>query len=338
MHRNTSLAVLVLGAALTACATKVDVVGKFAPNSGLTVEKTPRRIAVVDFNGHGGQSSALELEGVLAQAKFEGKPFFTIVDRARTRDLMGEFVRKARGELDPATVASLGRQVGAEGILFGEVGKNFHSERSQHQRTECSGYNDKGKCRSWSTHKVQCTDRTASFSITPRLVNVETAQVVYASPKGATSSTSYCSGESQSVSDEQLLANARRSAMLDVRRDLAPYEMTIKVKLKEDTDGLEGAAKETFEGAIAFANAGRMDRACEMWRRMQADGHKTIAVLYDIAVCVETEGDLQKALQSYQVVDRMLVEPDSDVNDALKRVTAQIDEKKKIGRPNTAGS
>lgn len=56
----------------------------------------------------------------------------------------------------------------------------------------------------------------------PRLVNVETGQVVYSQEHTGTATSSYCSGDAV-ASNDTLLAQARDRAILEIIRDIAPH-------------------------------------------------------------------------------------------------------------------
>ena len=64
------------------CATpKVNVAGRFPANNQRAANL--RRVTIAGFQGRGGSNFAAALETELASTKFDGKPYFTLVEIGR---------------------------------------------------------------------------------------------------------------------------------------------------------------------------------------------------------------------------------------------------------------
>jgi hypothetical protein len=243
---------------------------------------------------------------------------------------MGEFARSVQGEIDPATAARFGKQIGAQAILFGRVTANG-IERSYHEGSvlRCIRRNSIGLCTKFRRVEARCVHNQARFGVLTRLVNVETAQIVYSKQHAAIAQSDSCSGSM--VDDDSLMAAARHKALSEVVPDIAPTNVVLNIPLKTASSTLTGAAKSQFRGAVAFAKAGRMNRACQIWRSINNSGNtQSVATVYDLAVCAEANGKLSEALEMYETADQRLQQPDSDVDAALTRVRTEIAQRQQL--------
>lgn len=321
-------------AALAGCATNnTHIAAQMAPRA-LPADLSVQRIAVMPFRGRGGRAVSDELQANLINHQFNGKPYFTVLDRNRSqsRRLMGEFARNLQGEIDPATAARFGKQIGAQAILFGRVTSNG-IERSYYEGSvlRCIRQNSIGLCTKFRRVAARCVHDKARFGVLTKLVNVETAQIVYSKQHTAIAQSDSCTGPM--VDDDSLMAAARHKALSEVVPDIAPTNIVLNVPIKTDSSTLTGAAKSQFKGAVAFEKAGRMNRACQIWRSINNSGDThSVAVVYDLAVCAEAQGKLAEALDMYKTADQRLQAPDSDVDAALKRVRAEIAQRQDLSR------
>lgn len=302
--------------ALASCAPTLGVQGKFTPQSGLPIGAY-RTIAVVPFDGFGGASVARELEARLASATFEGKPYFRIVPAPPEA-------------LDDVEAASLGRRLGVDAVLTGTV-RAFSSNRPFYEyRDECAQTNDQGKCIRYVRVQVDCWEADADVTVSPRLIDARSGQIVYAQVKRGSARDRGCEGSSGYAAESRLVAQAREEAIRDIRFDLAPFERRIDVSLKDSTDGLTPDQKSAFNQGMDFAKAENVVRACEIWRGLQAQGANTLPLAFNIGVCAEVAGDFEGALKIYENLQRGLAKPDDGVEEALKRVRGLIAEREKL--------
>jgi curli biogenesis system outer membrane secretion channel CsgG len=262
---------------------------------------------------------------MLVNHRFEDRPYFTVVDRARTQELMREYGRSLRGEIDPSTAVRFGKQIGAEGVYFGNVaGADISTRRYTAKESYCTRTNSSGKCKDWGTREVSCREQIATVTLVPRLVNVETGRVVYRSESAGIVNSSACGGDS-GVADELLLEEATARAVAKIRADIAPNEVLTRVELMEEPSSLDSAATAEFDRGLAFAKEQRMDRACQIWDQLSARTKGVDnALLYNIAVCAETEGNYEDALNLFEQLDQRLLQPDENVSNALQHLKSTL--------------
>jgi hypothetical protein len=307
---------MMAAAALTSCAPTLGVQGKFSPQSGLTVGAY-RTIVVAPFSGFGGPAVARELEARLASATFEGKPYFRVVPAPPD-------------PVDAVDAAPLGRALGVDAVLTGDV-RSFSSNRPYYEyRDECAATDSSGKCVRYVRVQIECYDADADVTVSPRLVDVKTGQIVYSSVKRGSARDRQCGRIGGFSIESQLLDEAREEAIRDIRFDLAPFERKIDVELKDSTDGLTPEQRAQFKQGMDFAKAENVGRACEIWRGLQDGGASTVSVQFNLGVCAETAGDFTGALRIYENLQRALPKPDDDVTKAVARVRGQIAERERL--------
>lgn len=308
---------------LIGCGPAVHTVAMVPPKSREAANL--QRVAVLGFQGPNAERIDAAFETMLVNHRFVERPYFTVVDRARTQELMREYGRSLRGEIDPSTAVRFGKQIGAEGVYFGNVAvAGVDSRRYTGMEPYCTRHNSSGKCKDWGMREVSCVERTATVTLVPRLVNVETGRVVYRAERTGSASTSGCGGNT-GLPDTTLMEDATTQAVAQIRADIAPNEVLTRVNLMEEPSALDEIATAEFERGLAFAKEQRMDRACSIWdglntRARGADN----ALLYNIAVCEETKGNYEQALSLFEQVDQRLLKPDDNVSEALQRLKSTL--------------
>jgi len=301
-----------------------------------------KEVAVLPFDGADGMEIAAEIEGVLAAINIGDKQYFTLVDRTRLDRIISEMKLTQSALVDPNTAASLGKMVGAKGIYTGvvtvsNISNSYYSEdRSKCVQTQTK-YDKKGRpyegpCIKWSKYTVNCIKRIANLSVTPKLIEVETGRVVYANNISGTASSSACQDSAVPLANPfELMQMARQSVKHKFRTDVAPYYITFEIKLMDSTEGIGSKESEKkFEQGIDFAKNNRLDRACELWGEARILSPNSASILYNLGICAEMVGDLEQAYDLYKKADRQMGRPDEKVSSALYRVSAQIQQQKKL--------
>jgi hypothetical protein len=317
--QKCNIAAIILGALLLAAcvAPTTSVRMQFA---GKTSAAQYRRVAVLPFDGDGGVEATKDFESMLASAQYEGRPYFTVVDRTTLQDVFGERSLQQNVLASPQSTKRLGKLLGVDALYSGSAFiMPTAISPSLESRTICPEKG--GKCRDI---QVPCTTKSVGFKLVPRLVEVNHAQVVYSEAKVSSASSHWCADSGADVSEQVLLRQAVDDVFAQVREDVAPYEKYVSVRYKTDEAGLHPGSIEAFKGALDFAKAGRFDRACQIWSQLRPVNPGSLSVAYDVAVCEEVSGQLNNALAHYQQIDQNLTKPDEDVSQALMRVRAAL--------------
>lgn len=320
------LCAVVMLSNLFGCATTVQTSKQIPARYAEAAEL--RRVASLGFKGSHYESQVnAAFETMLVNHQYNGQPYFTVADRTRTKELMGEMKRSLSGEVDSSTAIKFGKKIGVQGIYFGDITTlDFNTHYVQSNQQYCMRQGRK-KCKEWGNRPVNCSERTASITLVPRLINVETGQVVYREQYIGKASSMACPGYS-SKDDQTLLTEALQFTISNIRGDIAPTTSLVSVKLMDEPSNLDAQETEQFASGLEFSKGARMDRACEIWRALnQRVTSRDNALLFNVAVCEELDGNLDQALKLYTLVDRRLTIPDTNVSQALNRITSTLNTK-----------
>lgn len=300
-----------------------------------------KEVAVLPFEGERGREFSAEIEGVLASVNIGDKQYFSLVDRTKLDKVISEMKLSQSALVDSNTAAKVGKLVGAKGIYTGVVSASDTSDSSyREERTRCAynvtKYDKKGRayeeCGKWQTYTVSCTKRNATFTFTPRLIEVETGRIVYANNISGTASSSACEDSKTPLAAPfELIDRAKWVAKAQLKRDVAPYYVTFEIKLMDSTDGIASKeAEKKFEEGIDYARGNRFDRACELWGEARILSPNTPSIIYNLGICSEVIGELEQALDLYKKADRAYGKPDDRITSALHRVSETIQKQKKL--------
>lgn len=301
-----------------------------------------KRVAVLPFERRSNVDVTAEIEAALAGITVEGKTFFTVVERQRINELLRELKRQESGLVDPQTALQVGKMLGAKGVYTGAITRadtsdsNYNEARrrcTQHETLrDKKGKPYQGRCVSYQSYNVSCTRRVSVFSFAPKLVDVETGRIVYATDLKGDAEAAVCADEGKPLASQQeLFDQAKRKAIDQFRRDIAPSSTTLRVTILEETSLIKSeAAKQTFGQGVAFAKGGRMDRACEFWNQILETEAQAFQLVYNVGVCHESQGNLTQAFAMYERADRLLTAPNNVVSSALARVRRNMDNEQKL--------
>ena len=332
MKRVLSLLILIM---LSACATKVptEIV---SPAKKL---KDPvRKIAVLPFTGMSNETSnemvTAELESALASIIYNEEPYFTLSERRNVVGLLKELKFSNSGHVREKDIAKLGQMLGVEGVITGSVTAYKEDEKSYSKKVGEEFQN--------------CTTYTANFGMSPRLIKVETAEIIYAGNHFTTKGVEVCKGENgettqdttvkvmgeiicllvgeecdnrKASSPAEVMPVAKEVVFEQISQDIAPSTRIEDIILLDDTEYLSERDKHMFEGALAFADAGRfIDRSCPTFKSMYVENFSHVSVAHNTAVCFEKEGDYEKAYEIVDSLDKSLTAPHDGVNDLIFRL------------------
>lgn len=295
-----------------------------------------KEVAVLPFDGAGGREFTSEIEGTLGSINIGDKQYFTLIERTKLNKVMDELKFSQSGLVDESKAAQLGKMVGAKGIYTGVINKAVHVDKPfKEERQVCAqreikrdrkGNLVEGACISWNRYHVNCIERIATFEFTPKLIEVETGRVVYSRTILKTVGARGCSDEPKPIpSPVELISRAKDMAKEDFRRDVAPHYVNFDIVLMDSKDGIVSKdAENKFEKATEYAKANRMDRACELWGEARILSPNAPSILYNLGICAEITGDIEKAYDLYQKADRELGKPDDNITKALNRTGEQL--------------
>jgi len=332
--RNAMISHLILLALIlisSGCATKIKTTMLTPAKSHEA--STLKRIAVLPFSGRGARNLSADIEALLVKIRVKDKPYFSVVERSAMEKILREQAFHLSGAVDQKTAVKIGRLVGAEGVILGTVTlSTTEDKRYSERRSKCVSRDKDKKCKKWREYSVSCTQRDAWFSFIPKVVSVTTGEIVASETLTGHTSDKGCRGSSQPIRGrDEMLADAKKEALTKFRLMMAPYNVSMEIVLLDDDDSdPPDAAEDRIERGIEWAEAGRMDRACELWHEACDIHPRGYAIHYLLGVCAEITGDLDKASKCYQKADRMTGEPVEEINEALGRIRIRIGKEKRL--------
>ena len=303
--------------ALCGCSTTVQVAARFPANNPDAA--LLRKVAVADFDGREGGHFANALGKMLASAEFDGRRYFTVYNG-------GEGV-------SPDGALSFGRAIGAEGVFYGRMQSVHFDEFPWEEREKrCVEKDRDGKCVRKEMFVRPCVRRTFAMEVVPMLVEVKSGRIVYQTQRSAGSETSWCRGDIQPISDDDMIDGAINTILTGIRPDIAPYNTILRATVIEIKDGLSEADAKLFDSAVAAAGMGDLSTACHTWDGLAQSNPGHPWTIYNIGVCAEANGDFPGALAHYEKARGLAVKSNNDVTESIARVNNLIAAQKELRR------
>lgn len=295
---------------MAACATMVDVSGRFPAKVPAAAEL--RTIAVAGFEGSGGDRFAAALEAHLASLRFDDKPYFTLMGGTRDR------------VVDSASAIRYGSNTGAAAVYFGRMDAVTQSTSVRQKRLgDCVERKKDGTCKRRYEYSVTCEERKLTLTVLPKTVKVATGAIVYSKESIGSAKTSHCPGSS-GQSDAELIAIAEKTVLAAISEDVAPQNRSMKAKISKDADGLGEADAASFNQAVDAMGAGNMPAACETWSQIDqaVAGHRP--TLFNLGVCAEVDGRYQDALAHYESARAEPAVGEADDSDTMQQTLSAV--------------
>ncbi|MGR9107305.1 MAG: hypothetical protein ACU843_10290 [Gammaproteobacteria bacterium] len=308
-----------------------------------------KRIAFGEFQGRPDETSqfAQDLENLLTSVRIQGKPYFEIISLRETLSALQNHRRSSQDLTNPDVAKSVGSYLKADGIFIGTIRSGFQDTPYLENRSRCvqqrTTYNKKGEatgtvCVGWQNYTVNCVKRDAGFEFAPRLMDTVTGQSLYSETVKSFANDKACSDSGRSVqSGANLIANARNDALTKIRTALAPAEVSVAAEIMESDSSMfdklfgDGAGSmqskdsaEKFESGYQYVKAGRMDRACEIWKDLESTEKNYVPLLYNIGLCEESAGNDEMAQDYFSRADKLSTKPDERITAAMTRIEKQI--------------
>jgi curli biogenesis system outer membrane secretion channel CsgG len=270
-----------------------------------------RKIAVADFGGPGRSGS--QAAAILTSEVYK-TGYFNMFERQEMERILDERDFAVSGLVDDATAAEMGRILGVEALILGEVTSYSADDKQgteQVRRQVWTGEYEKdeegnvvyeeglfGTKFKKKIYREQFVDepyvvRSATVAINFRVVDVKTGHLL------AIKSQSSSYNEKATGTDEigklpdkhYILENLSREVVETFVRHIAPYYTTITKEFEKGT----GASKQ----AIKMAQSGLWDEAREVFER-EAQARPTSANYYNLGVCYEALGMYHEAEEQYK--------------------------------------
>lgn len=361
-----------------AAAQKVDYDARFPAKYREAAEL--KSLAVLPFRGTDGDAFTSAMVGALQSSTLDGKPYFVVktlegmnyTPPPPPRPMKGRGGGKGvTATSEVAAAVRLGTQLKVSAIYTGEVAGAVISRRNFTQTKSVCQKNGNGKCEMVQV-PVACVDTTVNYSVTPRIINIATGQVVYSRTVARSGNYTLCDGkveyqgtladavndfgksltdmfkrtkkknpneadvgEKEISTDAALITKVRTDVADAIRYDVSPYNFRVSVEFKQRAPEMNKDDQAKFKAASEFAKAKRLDRACSDWEAMKTSANAgSINLLFNLGVCQEVlvPEDPSSAMNFLAKADSLTTKPDPMINAALDRVRKMADAQTEISR------
>lgn len=352
MKKSVKLSLLILTGSIlaTGCAQKVHIKALNPAEVGEMASK--KKVAVSSFkNDKVGLSGKIESQ--LAKKKLDNKKYFTVLSRKDMAKIIAEQKLQSSELMDASTSAKIGKLIGAQAIINGEIASaDAESSSYMESREKCLQYYKDGGCAQYKHYKVKCDTTQATVSANINIVNVETGSIIYGDTLTKEYSADSCkagktslglltlvSDPKQILSKKQALNRLASAIATDFVYKLTPNYIYFNVTLLEpiELENVTEKQEKNFTIALEYIKASRYDKAKKLLSTLmdELDG-KSYVVAYVSGVVSEATGDFDKAKELYTIADNLTVEPVDEINLAMNRIDALIEKREEAKKQMNA--
>ncbi|MEM0985640.1 MAG: hypothetical protein AAGJ32_05295 [Pseudomonadota bacterium] len=288
-----------------------------------------RTVSVGYFAGPQGDWYAGALEGMLLNADFDGGPWFIVHDPAAPEGTYG------------------GRYSGTVDILAVDVDEYTRTKK------KCVEWDGLFDCEHRAEVLQACIDVDVDAAVRIRLTDVRDGAVVFYETYQGHAGEHDCDdvkiitgkyagkrkrgygpyrdyydrfGGSSGYLTHDLVQQALRDTLSDIRLDIAPYNNRAKAPLVAEAIDPEARADPRFAQAVEAAGDGNQDMSCRIWTDLVVAYPQAPGVRHNAGACAEASGNLEAAQLLYaEAVDAMAFHRrDGDTFDRLVKALNRI--------------
>lgn len=267
-----------------------------------------KKVAVTDLHGPSGGTVAYQLSSALMENEY-----YTVVERAQLAQVMQEHQLDVSGVVDPSSAQELGKLLGVDGLIFGEVSANFDPDEKGTEKVEKSvwtGEYEKDKDgniieekllfgikQKKKQYRTQLVDqdylvRRGSVSVNFKVVNVATGQIMAVrSEVQSYRKKAQGPGEIAGIpSTQEIIDSLAQTAVQSFVKRIAPHYVTDRKEFEKGDD--------RTQVAIQYGQNGLWDRAQKNFEDVvQSSG--TAEAYYNLGIAYEAQGMYDKAEEAY---------------------------------------
>lgn len=324
---NRKRAICLLGAVffistLHGCASQVPLTFTVPAETDLSRFE---QLAVIEFDGKGGDQVRSALESALLNARVEGTTFYKLV----TREKLDRVIREQDGgtsiRFDERSAPSVGRLLGADALIAGTVFQFDTHDRQSTERREVTSYSLDKKT-STRTVTYYCLERTAHIAGDVKVYDVNTAELTASLPFSDKLVRSDCDASRSGInvgSPAEMLTALTDLSMQEVVRRITPHSVVRKISLQSSDDGGGGKiVTEHLRAGNLYATHGSWRMAIQEWEKARQLNPNSPAAHYNLGVGYEAEGQLDKARQMY--VKAAALKPNSNYIQAAASIENKL--------------
>jgi len=310
----------------TGCAQKVRIKA-LEPAQVDRISET-KKIAILNFNNDRVGLSR-KIEAKLASFRINNKKYFTIVSRNDFNTIIKEQKLQSSGLVDEESSVKVGELIGAEAIVSGDVRRPTKQDSYFYEpRVRCAN----SKCSELSYYNVRCMKRAVGLAAEIRVVDVSRGDIIYADTLSRNRVFKHCSDDSRPLPSTSMAAeDLAESIANSFAYKLTPHYREFYVSLLDDPDlDYTSQQKKLLKVSLEYIEQGRYDKAEQFLTRLiDSTGGKSYVAFYNLGVIKEAQGKYKEAKEYYDYADNLMIEPVSEINEAILRINALITKREK---------
>jgi len=172
-------------------------------------------------------------------------------------------------------------------------------ESGTREEETCVERDEDRDCIRKEKHKIPCWDQVVRLDATVRLVGIDGA-MIHAVDRGDEQAERFCQGDDR-PSTERLVRQLAANYADSLRSDLAPVQRLDQVRVMETRKGLSKDDGSAFREAVRLTKSDP-GAACAAWSALEAANPANAAVLFNLGLCAESQGELYEAYDYYRGV------------------------------------
>ena len=269
-----------------------------------------RSVLLVSDRSREAQLMVSSMESEMIQLRMDERPYYNHVKLAAP----------SNSELSESQRQTLARAASAEALItltggVTKISQNISSE----DRSKCNVESAKlfATCPNGQTYKykVTCTTWSATAGANMRVQRVSDARSILVVPILETVEKKSCNdGVDAQVDPQSLGAQALAKAVTKAMKTVAPSYAQGPLDLMGADRSIKDETRKRFDAAVKFADARRMDEACNRFDDLYADMKDSAALTFNVSFCKEIRGDVLQANQGYKRASEILNLPNAQID------------------------
>ncbi|MEL8055883.1 MAG: hypothetical protein AAGK66_07000 [Pseudomonadota bacterium] len=317
-------------AALAACSTPgIKYEARLMPDN--IEAAATRNVAVERFAGPGSRWYTRQFETMLINTIFDGEPWFSLAAYA-----------------DPDPNIQSGVYGGDIDVIDYSAWEDFRT------RKKCIEWDGLFDCETRADVEEICYHQEVRVSVSPRLIEIGTGEVLFADTYFGDASSSVCEeiGVVAEYDDDkkrrrakrrysagftpvfydaprELIIEALSDTLRPIRRDIAPRNATVKAKFMKDALDPMVMADPRFEQAVDLGLKNPA-QSCGLWQAMAESYPQAPSVIHNNAACAEASQQFEDAQALYAEAANLSLRFSQDgqtiakpIREALENVSGQ---------------
>ena len=298
MSRKPFAAATLAGAALAACQSPGLTYDARLP-AGDVAASSYRNVAVDGFRGPEGGWYSVRFENMLLDASLDGARWFSLSGPGAPPDAVSGIY--------------------SGWISIDRVDVHDYTESD----TKCVEWDGLFDCETRIDIEKICYETEVEVSVSPRLVDTATGEVVYSRTHYGEADDTECF-EHRVIGEDskkhrlkrrhyplptfgweadfltpELVREALDDTFAAIRRDIAPYNASVRAPLMAEPVDPEAGADPAFAQAVEAARSGDVLASCTMWEGLYAAYPGAPGVTHNLAACAEASGNYARAQGLY---------------------------------------